>query len=132
MVAWERWFVFGLAMFWGIQLFWFCEALRSAVAFCDIRTPKSLLAGLMWLGVKDNRYSLRHTCEEGDKLSRYAWVRHDGATYGRQVLFATLSLPPLQVFLKQKQKKSITCDMSLLQNAEVLFLLIEFTSAGNS
>lgn len=50
------------------------------------RTPKSLLAGLMWLGVKEGRYSLRHTCEESDKLSRYAWVRHDGATYGRQVL----------------------------------------------
>ena len=49
------------------------------------RTPKSLLAGLMWLGVKEGHYSLRHTCEESDKLSRYAWVRHDGATYGQQV-----------------------------------------------
>ncbi|KAL2629040.1 hypothetical protein R1flu_013726 [Riccia fluitans] len=50
------------------------------------RVPKSLLAGLMWLGVKDGRYSLRHTCEESDKLSRYGWLRHDGTTYGRQEL----------------------------------------------
>jgi mannosyl-oligosaccharide glucosidase len=48
------------------------------------RIPKSILAGFMWLGVKDGQYALRHTCEESDKLSRYAWVCHDGATYGRQ------------------------------------------------
>ncbi|KAG0605933.1 hypothetical protein M758_9G099500 [Ceratodon purpureus] len=64
-------------MFWGTYRSTLYLGIRA-------RTPKSLLAGLMWLGVKDNRYSLRHTCEEGDKLTRYAWVRHDGATYGRQ------------------------------------------------
>lgn len=53
----------------------------------NCRIPKSILAGFMWLGVKDGQYALRHTCEESDKLSRYAWVCHDGATYGRQVLY---------------------------------------------
>jgi hypothetical protein len=77
----------------------------------------------MWLGVKENRYSLRHTCEEGDKLTRYAWVRHDGATYGRQVF----ALRSCKFFMKD--------DMPLLENAcvvDVLFLMIAFTSAGNS
>jgi hypothetical protein len=51
------------------------------------RTPKSLLAGLMWLGLKQGQgSSLRHTCDESDGLARYcSWVRHDGTTYGRQV-----------------------------------------------
>ncbi|CAM6010751.1 unnamed protein product [Sphagnum balticum] len=50
------------------------------------RTPKSLLAGLMWLGLKQGQgSSLRHTCDESDGLARYSsWVRHDGTTYGRQ------------------------------------------------
>ncbi|XP_024535407.1 alpha-glucosidase 2 isoform X1 [Selaginella moellendorffii] len=50
------------------------------------RTPKSLLAGLMWLGIKDGYYALRHTCEDSDGLKRYGWVRHDGISYGRQVI----------------------------------------------
>jgi len=51
------------------------------------RTPKSLLAGLMWLGLKQGQgYSLRHTCDESDGLAGYSsWVCHDGTTYGRQV-----------------------------------------------
>eukprot|EP00249_Psilotum_nudum_P013497 c24364_g2_i3 orf=369-2918(-) len=48
------------------------------------RTPKSLLAGLMWLGFNNGVYSLRHTCENSDNLSKYGWLRHDGLAYGRQ------------------------------------------------
>lgn len=50
------------------------------------RTPKSLMAGLMWLGVKDGRYLLRHTCQMSDELSSYSWMRHDGRKYGHQVI----------------------------------------------
>ncbi|KAH9314208.1 hypothetical protein KI387_022835, partial [Taxus chinensis] len=50
------------------------------------RTPKSLMAGLMWLAVKDSQYVLRHTCEMSDKLNTYGWLRHDGRKYGHQVI----------------------------------------------
>lgn len=70
-----------------IELFVCSTLLLSRKTPNGCRTPKSLLAGLMWLGVKEGRYSLRHTCEESDKLSKYAWVRHDGANYGRQVCY---------------------------------------------
>lgn len=50
------------------------------------RTPKSLMAGLMWLGVKDGQYLLRHTCQMSDELSSYGWLRHDGRKYGHQVI----------------------------------------------
>uniref|UniRef100_A0A7I4A5H3 Mannosyl-oligosaccharide glucosidase n=1 Tax=Physcomitrium patens TaxID=3218 RepID=A0A7I4A5H3_PHYPA len=85
-------------MFWGTY---------RSVLYLGIRarTPKSLLAGLMWLGVKDNRYSLRHTCEEGDKLTRYAWVRHDGATYGRQEIIDQ-GLAITTSFMKHEDPKS--------------------------
>ncbi|BBN11838.1 mannosyl-oligosaccharide glucosidase [Marchantia polymorpha subsp. ruderalis] len=66
-------------MFWGTYRPQNYLGIRS-------RTPQSLLAGLMWLGVKDGRYAIRHTCEESDKLARYGWLRHDGSTYGRQEL----------------------------------------------
>ncbi|GLJ14104.1 hypothetical protein SUGI_0226180 [Cryptomeria japonica] len=50
------------------------------------RTPKSLIAGLMWLAVKDSQYVLRHTCEMSDELKIYGWLRHDGRNYGHQVI----------------------------------------------
>ncbi|KAL5055445.1 hypothetical protein RYX36_036127 [Vicia faba] len=50
------------------------------------RTPQSLMAGLMWIGVKDGRYHLRHVCRHEDDLSTYGWKRHNGRDYGHQVL----------------------------------------------
>lgn len=50
------------------------------------RTPKSLMAGIMWLGAKDGQYLLRHTCQMSDELSSYGWLRHDGRKYGHQVI----------------------------------------------
>lgn len=50
------------------------------------RTPKSLLAGLMWLGVKDGRYHMRHVCQDADDLQTYGWNKHNGRDYGHQVL----------------------------------------------
>ncbi|KAL3649881.1 ADP-ribosylation factor GTPase-activating protein gcs1 [Castilleja foliolosa] len=69
------------------------------------RTPQSLLAGLMWLGVKDERYHMRHVCENSDDLKRYGWTHHNGRDYGRQVLDdqkVTLTTS----FLKSKEKES--------------------------
>lgn len=50
------------------------------------RTPRSLVAGLMWLGVKDGRYHLRHVCQDSDELSKYGWTHHNGRDFGHQVL----------------------------------------------
>ncbi|KAL9328875.1 hypothetical protein ACSQ67_003878 [Phaseolus vulgaris] len=50
------------------------------------RTPKSLMAGLMWVGVKDGRYHLRHVCRHEDELSTYGWTKHNGRDFGNQVL----------------------------------------------
>ncbi|KAI8004652.1 Mannosyl-oligosaccharide glucosidase GCS1 [Camellia lanceoleosa] len=35
------------------------------------RTPQSLVAGLMWLGLKDGRYFMRHVCQDSDELKTY-------------------------------------------------------------
>eukprot|EP00850_Spirogloea_muscicola_P002227 SM000008S22316 [mRNA] locus=s8:1007219:1015250:+ [translate_table: standard] len=32
----------------------------------------------------DGGLSLRHTCEESDRLARYGWLRHNGESFGRQ------------------------------------------------
>ncbi|KAG5058005.1 hypothetical protein GLYMA_05G146400v4 [Glycine max] len=50
------------------------------------RTPKSLIAGLMWIVVKDGRYHLRHVCKHEDNLSTYGWTKHNGRDFGHQVL----------------------------------------------
>ncbi|KAK4597669.1 hypothetical protein RGQ29_015261 [Quercus rubra] len=50
------------------------------------RTPRSLLAGLMWIGVKDGRYAMRHVCQDSDELSTYGWTRHNGRDFGHQIL----------------------------------------------
>eukprot|EP00899_Mesostigma_viride_P027617 jgi/Mesvir1/803/Mv17396-RA.1 len=53
------------------------------------RRPQSLLAGLMWFDPQNTQegLQLRHSCEQGDRLSQYGWLRHDGRSYGRQDLF---------------------------------------------
>ncbi|KAL0700934.1 hypothetical protein Bca4012_057056 [Brassica carinata] len=50
------------------------------------RTPQSLVAGLMWLGVKDEMYVMRHFCENSDHLSSFGWREHNGRDFGRQEL----------------------------------------------
>ncbi|KAF7813611.1 mannosyl-oligosaccharide glucosidase GCS1-like [Senna tora] len=50
------------------------------------RTRKSLIAGLMWIGVKDGRYHLRHVCKDDDELSTYGWTNHNGRDFGHQLL----------------------------------------------
>ncbi|KMZ58741.1 Mannosyl-oligosaccharide glucosidase [Zostera marina] len=50
------------------------------------RTPKSLIAGLMWISKKDGQYHLRHMCQDSDGLKSYGWLEHNGRDYGRQFL----------------------------------------------
>lgn len=69
------------------------------------RTPQSLLAGLMWIGVKDGRYFMRHVCQDSDELTTYGWTHHNGRDYGRQVL-VDQKLTLTTSFLKSKEKES--------------------------
>lgn len=32
----------------------------------------------------DGQLSIRHTCEQGDRLSKYGWLKHDGVNFGTQ------------------------------------------------
>ncbi|NXY00513.1 MOGS glucosidase, partial [Centropus bengalensis] len=53
------------------------------------RAPKSPFLGcpgLMWLQQGEGGTGLRHTCEQGDGLSRYGWLQHDGESFGVQEL----------------------------------------------
>ncbi|KAF6152032.1 hypothetical protein GIB67_010606 [Kingdonia uniflora] len=50
------------------------------------RTPQSLIAGMMWIGVKDGHYVIRHVCQDSDELKTYGWTHHNGRDYGRQVV----------------------------------------------
>ncbi|KAF9932232.1 Processing alpha glucosidase I [Linnemannia zychae] len=52
------------------------------------RLPDSLMTGLMWFGTQDfsGLKNIRHGCEEGDKLEKYGWLKHDGRTFGTQQL----------------------------------------------
>ncbi|CAL2230794.1 unnamed protein product [Prunus armeniaca] len=50
------------------------------------RTPRSLIAGLMWISIKDGRYVMRHVCQDSDELSKYGWEQHDGRNFGHQVI----------------------------------------------
>ncbi|KAM7261881.1 hypothetical protein ACFE04_020958 [Oxalis oulophora] len=50
------------------------------------RTPRSLLAGLMWIGITDGTYSMRHVCQDSDHLTTYGWTTHNGRDYGHQLI----------------------------------------------
>ncbi|KAK7359395.1 hypothetical protein VNO77_01353 [Canavalia gladiata] len=69
------------------------------------RTPKSLIAGLMWIDVKDGRYQLRHVCRHEDDLSTYGWTKHNGRDFGHQVL-ADHGMTLTTEFLKSKGEGS--------------------------
>ena len=45
-----------------------------------------MVAGLMWIGIKDGRYFMRHVCQDSDELKTYGWMRHNGWDYGHQKL----------------------------------------------
>ncbi|WCJ38747.1 Mannosyl-oligosaccharide glucosidase GCS1 [Euphorbia peplus] len=69
------------------------------------RTPQSLVAGLMWIGIKDGRYFMRHVCQDADELSKYGWTEHNGRDFGRQVL-VDQGLRLETSFLKSKSEGS--------------------------
>ncbi|CAL8091308.1 unnamed protein product [Prunus armeniaca] len=69
------------------------------------RTPRSLIAGLMWISIKDGRYVMRHVCQDSDELSKYGWEQHDGRNFGHQVI-VDLDMILATSFLKSKGEDS--------------------------
>ncbi|XP_030497086.2 mannosyl-oligosaccharide glucosidase GCS1 [Cannabis sativa] len=69
------------------------------------RTPRSLVAGLMWIGIKDGRYFMRHVCQDSDDLSKYGWTQHNGRDFGNQVI-VDKDMTLTTSFLKLKQEGS--------------------------
>ncbi|TPX62267.1 mannosyl-oligosaccharide glucosidase [Powellomyces hirtus] len=76
------------SLFWGTY--------RPNVYFgTRTRSADTLLTGLMWFGVKElsgtTLQNIRHTCEQGDDLSGYAWQKHDGRSFGSQEIADNLN-----------------------------------------
>ncbi|CAH2038653.1 unnamed protein product [Thlaspi arvense] len=67
------------------------------------RTPKSLVAGLMWLVTRDGKPVVRHFCENKDKggLKSFGWKEHNGIDFGRQDLLES-ELELTTSFVKSK------------------------------
>lgn len=97
------------------------------------RTPKSLIAGLMWISKKDGQYHLRHMCQDSDGLKSYGWLEHNGRDYGRQFL-VDHGLMLTTSFLKSKGADSgyggdwavrvnVENEKCVLQSIRIFFLL---------
>jgi hypothetical protein len=60
----------------------------NALLHLACRTARPLLLGMMWFDPSDaatvHQEAIRHEAQQGDKLTSYGWVRHDGRSYGRQ------------------------------------------------
>ncbi|XP_022776307.1 mannosyl-oligosaccharide glucosidase GCS1-like isoform X1 [Durio zibethinus] len=69
------------------------------------RTPRSLIAGLMWIVIKDGRYFMRHVCQDSDELSTYGWTSHNGRDFGHQLL-VDQDMTLATSFLKYKEDGS--------------------------
>ena len=46
-------------------------------------THRSVIAGVMWM-TYDGGFNVRHTCEHGDGLQSFGWLKHDGVSFGQQ------------------------------------------------
>ena len=46
-------------------------------------THRSVVAGVMWM-TYDGGFNVRHTCEHGDGLQSFGWLKHDGVSFGQQ------------------------------------------------
>lgn len=64
-----------------------------------------MVAGLMWTGVKDGRFSMRHVCQDADELEKYGWMRHNGRDYGHQEL-VDQDMTLMTSFFKSKEDGS--------------------------
>lgn len=91
----------------------FCETcilqIEIDVIICFLviigRIPQSLVAGLMWIGITNARYSMRHICQDSDELKTYGWTEHNGRDYGHQILVDQEMILKTS-FIKSKERGS--------------------------
>ncbi|KAJ8704063.1 hypothetical protein PYW07_013357 [Mythimna separata] len=51
------------------------------------REPRSPVFGMMWYELSASRHKgIRHWCDQNDQLATYGWLRHDGVTFGEQLI----------------------------------------------
>ncbi|KAM3955537.1 LOW QUALITY PROTEIN: mannosyl-oligosaccharide glucosidase [Aphomia sociella] len=51
------------------------------------REPRSPVFGLMWYEITAATHKgIRHWCDQNDNLASYGWLRHDGVTFGEQLI----------------------------------------------
>ncbi|XP_052754683.1 mannosyl-oligosaccharide glucosidase [Galleria mellonella] len=51
------------------------------------REPRSPVFGLMWYELSAASHKgIRHWCDQNDNLASYGWLRHDGVTFGEQLM----------------------------------------------
>ncbi|XP_045506092.1 mannosyl-oligosaccharide glucosidase [Colias croceus] len=51
------------------------------------REPRSPVFGMMWYELAAAAHKgIRHWCEQNDNLPTYGWIRHDGFTFGEQII----------------------------------------------
>jgi mannosyl-oligosaccharide glucosidase len=46
------------------------------------RSENPLNIGMMWFNQFNNKFQIRHGCDQGDGLSKYGWTAHDGRNFG--------------------------------------------------
>ncbi|PZC73964.1 hypothetical protein B5X24_HaOG208490 [Helicoverpa armigera] len=51
------------------------------------REPRSPVFGMMWYELAASSHKgIRHWCDQNDNLATYGWLRHDGVTFGEQLI----------------------------------------------
>ncbi|KAK4402661.1 Mannosyl-oligosaccharide glucosidase GCS1 [Sesamum angolense] len=90
-------------------------------------------ASLMWIGVKDGRYFMRHVCQDSDELKTYGWTHHNGRDYGHQVL-VDQNLKLTTSFLKSMEKESSyggDWAVRIEAKSEIPYKVVSCDNAGN-
>lgn len=92
------------ASHWNKTMFW--GTYRPNLYFgLKTRSSNPFLTGLMWHVNQENNpksfENLRHSCEQGDHMKRYGWLRHDGISFGdEEILDPTSDLNLTISFVK--------------------------------
>jgi mannosyl-oligosaccharide glucosidase len=48
--------------------------------------PYFVSAGLLWQSQHEDLSQMRHLCRQEDRLQKYGWLKHDGKTFGMQII----------------------------------------------
>ncbi|CAB3231882.1 unnamed protein product [Arctia plantaginis] len=101
------------------------------------REPRSPVFGLMWYQLAQATHKgIRHWCDQNDQLATYGWLRHDGVTFGEQLI----SDPPHNIttsFVKTPGGKhgglwTVRVNVTTKGNTNAPFVLIWYAALDES